>query len=146
MLMITIGIPVVLAILGFQVGLMVIQISARSKAEARNKELNEQLIKVTNTLASIRVKHGQSWENFIPLMAEFEKTLGPKVNAVFLGQPIDLIYFNENEIVFVEVKTGNSRLSTKQRRIRNLVKDGKIRWAEVKDTLKSVSQDTDLQN
>lgn len=106
-------------------------------------ELNKKLTKITNTLASIRVKHGQTWENFVPLMAKFEKILGPKGNAIFLGQPIDLVYFNDNEIVFVEVKTGNSRLSTRQRHIRNLVKDRKIRWAEVNDTLKSVSPDID---
>jgi predicted Holliday junction resolvase-like endonuclease len=105
-------------------------------------KLNDKLIKITNTLASIRVKHGQAWEVFMPLMRAFEETLGPKDNAVFLGQPIDLIYFNDDEVVFVEVKTGNSRLSTRQRHIRNLVKDRKVRWAEVNDTLKSVSPDT----
>jgi predicted Holliday junction resolvase-like endonuclease len=106
-------------------------------------ELIKKLNKIAGELASIRVKHGQTWETFLPLMATFEKTLGPKENATFLGQPIDLIYFNDTEIIFVEVKTGNSRLSGRQRHIRNLVKDRKVRWEEVNDSLKYVLPDTD---
>ena len=45
--------------------------------------------------------------------------------------PTDFIYFSGlsdgivNEIVFVDVKTGNAQLTLQQRRIRHLVKDGK---------------------
>ncbi len=103
-----------------------------------NKLLNDKLNKVTSEFASVRVKHGQTWESFLPLMKTFEIELGPKENATFLGQPIDLIYFNEHEIVFAEVKTGNSRLSSKQRHIRDLIKNRKVRWAEVNDSSKFV--------
>ena len=109
----------------------------------RIQQLTEKLTTVTSDFASMRVKHGQAWEAFVPLMETFENKLGPKCNAVFLGQPIDLIYFNDDEIVFVEVKTGNSRLSNRQRNVRNLVKDRKIRWEEVNDSLKFVLQATD---
>jgi predicted Holliday junction resolvase-like endonuclease len=119
-------------------------------ASKKNQQILTQLQKLTNKFtkissefASVRVKHGQTWETFLPLMETFEKTLGPKENAVFLGQPLDLIYFNDDEIVFVEVKTGNSRLSSNQRRIRNLVKDKKIRWEEVNDALEHALPGTD---
>lgn len=102
--------------------------------------------KIASELASIRVKHGQTWETFLPLMETFELQLGPKENAVFLGQPLDLIYFNDDEIVFVEVKTGNSRLSSKQRHIRDLVKERKIRWEEVNDALRHALPGTDRTN
>jgi predicted Holliday junction resolvase-like endonuclease len=112
------------------------------RSESEKKLLNKRFIeliksnqKIANTLASIRVKHGQTWETFLPLMETFERTIGPKENAVFLGQPLDLIYFNDDEVIFVEVKTGNSRLSSKQRHIRNLIKDRKVRWEEVNDAL-----------
>lgn len=100
-------------------------------------------IKTSNELASIRVKHGQTWETFVPLMQTFEEQLGPKENAVFLGQPIDLIYFNNDEVIFVEVKTGNSKLSSRQRHIKSLIKGKKIRWMEVNDSLRSALLDTD---
>ena len=102
--------------------------------------------KIISEFSSVRVKHGQTWEVFLPLMETFEKTLGPKENATFLGQPIDLIYFNDDEIIFVEVKTGNSRLSSRQRHIRDLVKDRKIRWAEVNDALRHALPGTDRTN
>lgn len=99
----------------------------------RANDLQRQLDKVTHTLSSIRVKHGQSWETFLPVMKKFEESIGPKENAVFLGRPIDLIYFNKDELVFVEIKTGKSTLSSKQRRIRNLIQQHKVRWEEVSD-------------
>lgn len=124
------------AVVGFQASHS-IKLARFVDAEVkRNTELNEKLVLVSNTLASIRVKHGQTWEVFVPLMTEFEKILGPKENAVFLGQPIDLVYFNDDEVVFVEVKTGNSRLSSRQRHIRRLIEDRKVRWAEVNDMLR----------
>lgn len=91
--------------------------------------------KASSDLASVRVKHGQAWESFVPLMKQFDDELGDKNSAVFLGQPIDLIYFNEKEIVFVEVKTGNSKLSGRQRNVKKLVKEKKIRWVEVNDAV-----------
>jgi predicted Holliday junction resolvase-like endonuclease len=114
----------------------------RVKRQHRDHDkLIGKLNKALSELASVRVKHGQSWETFVPLMHTFEKELGPKENATFLGQPIDLIYFNPDEIVFAEVKTGNSKLSQKQKHIKNLVKAKKIRWIEVNDALASVSPD-----
>jgi len=86
-------------------------------------------------LASVRVRHGQAWEVYLPLMETYLEELGDKNDAVFLGRPIDLIYFNKNEVVFVEIKTGNSGLSQKQKRIRKLIKDKKVVWKEVNDEL-----------
>lgn len=52
--------------------------------------------------------------------------------AQFLGQPIDFISFGEDEITFIEVKSNKSQLSKKQRRIRELVKEKKVNWKEVR--------------
>jgi predicted Holliday junction resolvase-like endonuclease len=52
--------------------------------------------------------------------------------AQFLGQPIDFISFGEDEITFIEVKGGKSQLSKKQRKIRELVKEKKVNWKEVR--------------
>tara|TARA_B100000287_G_C20130265_1_gene581979 strand:+ start:78 stop:536 length:459 start_codon:yes stop_codon:yes gene_type:complete len=64
------------------------------------------------------------------------------VNSVselnFLGNPIDFIGFKgmdgdgDIDIKFIEVKSGKSKLSTKQRRIRDAVKEKRIDWVEVR--------------
>jgi predicted Holliday junction resolvase-like endonuclease len=47
----------------------------------------------------------------------------------FLGDPIDGIQFTPNEIIFVEIKTGKSRLSSSQKNIKKLVVAGKVSFA-----------------
>ena len=64
------------------------------------------------------------------------------VNSVselnFLGNPIDFIGFKgmdgdgDVDIKFIEVKSGKSKLSTKQRRIRDAVQAKRIEWVEVR--------------
>lgn len=77
------------------------------------------------------VKHGKNWENFVPFMPEFERVAN-KDNFVFLGMPIDGISFDEDAIKFIEIKTGKSNLSIKQKAIKRLVEDKKIRWHELR--------------
>ena len=53
-----------------------------------------------------------------------------------MGKPIDLIVFNGmdekniNEIIFVEIKSGDSKLSTTERKLRDCIKEKRIRWQE----------------
>ena len=51
-------------------------------------------------------------------------------NFRFIGNPIDGIQFEEDGIVFVEIKTGRSRLSKPQKGIRNLINEGKVSFIE----------------
>lgn len=52
----------------------------------------------------------------------------------FLGQPFDFVSFDlENDrIVFIEVKSNGSVLSPKQRKLRQIILDKKIEFAEVR--------------
>jgi len=74
---------------------------------------------------------GKVTEHFVPYLPAF--AYNPK-DARFLGSPIDFIVFdglNDGEvksIVFIEVKTGTSALSTRERRIRDAVQSGKVQW------------------
>lgn len=58
---------------------------------------------------------------------------GPK-DIRFLGTPIDLIAFKglngseEIEIVFIEVKTGRSVLSARERAVKKAVEEKKVSW------------------
>ena len=53
-------------------------------------------------------------------------------NCCFMGKPIDYVSFGDDEITFIEVKSGNAQLSSKQRHIRDLVKQKLVSWKEVR--------------
>ena len=60
----------------------------------------------------------------------------------FLGQPIDYVVFDwhkdkqknlaEGKIVLLDVKAAKSQLTTKQRRIRDLIVQGSVEWREIR--------------
>ncbi len=81
------------------------------------------------------VTMGKVTEHFIPYLPDF--TYNPK-DAKFLGSPIDFVVFdglNDGEVkkvVFIEFKTGESRLSSRERRIRDAVQSGKVAWEELR--------------
>lgn len=79
---------------------------------------------------SLSVNHGKTIEKFIPWINKVFPYDPSQFR--FIGDPIDGIVFNEDEIVFTEFKTGSSRLSGKQKNIKNIVKNGKISWKEIR--------------
>lgn len=78
---------------------------------------------------SSEVRLGHIAEKLAPFLDYF--TFDPH-DAVFLGQPIDYVVFEEDGIVFVEIKSGNSKLSAKQKNIKDLVKNKQISWKEIR--------------
>ena len=76
---------------------------------------------------------GQFSEQLAPYLPNFKYK---PTECKFLGKPVDLIVFDGldekeiAEIVFVEVKSGSSELNTVQRKIRDAVKAGRVRWDE----------------
>ncbi len=80
---------------------------------------------------SREVLGGKFSEQLAPYLPDFQYD---PTDARFIGTPIDLLIFkglstgNPEEIVFLEIKSGKSNLSPKQRGIRDLVNDGKVRW------------------
>jgi predicted Holliday junction resolvase-like endonuclease len=86
---------------------------------------DESYSKLLSQKKSSEVRLGQISEHLVPFLKEFK--YDPK-KAHFLGMPIDYIVFDDDQIVFLEVKTGESQLSSTQRSIRNLVKDKKVSW------------------
>lgn len=67
---------------------------------------------------------GQITEVISPFIDSFPAENQKDVN--FLGMPIDFIYFGPDEVVFIEVKSGKSKLSKKQRTIRDQIKEGRV--------------------
>lgn len=46
----------------------------------------------------------------------------------FLGSPVDGVQFTDDCLIFVEIKTGRSRLSKGQIKVRDLVENGKVKF------------------
>jgi predicted Holliday junction resolvase-like endonuclease len=85
----------------------------------------EQYGKLFNQKKSSEVRLGQISEQLAPFLADYP--FDPKVSK-FIGDPIDLIVFSSDKITFVEVKSGKSQLSKKQREIRDMIKEGKVEF------------------
>ncbi len=92
---------------------------------------------------SANVSKGQLLEKWAPFVdhPQIEEHWRPE-DWTFMGNPIDYLVFDwhrdndsnmeDGVIVFAEVKSAGSSLSTKQRRIRDLVKAGRVEWREIR--------------
>jgi len=92
-------------------------------------ELKEDFEELRHLKASQSVKYGQLTEQWVPFSGKFPYNAQ---NFRFIGSPIDGLSFEDDEIVFVEFKTATSRLNEKQRKIKDLVKDKKVGWFELR--------------
>ena len=75
---------------------------------------------------------GKFTEQMAPYLPEFKYD---PTEARFIGSPVDLIVFpglargDPEEIVIMEIKSGKSgQLTSQQRKIRQLIEDGMVRW------------------
>lgn len=96
-----------------------------SQLEEEKLELTKKFEKLRHQKISADVKMGQKFEQIAPFMDNFPYK-DDEIKGLF--QPVDLVVFRENEIIFMEVKSGQSQLSDKQHRIKKLVEDGKVRF------------------
>ena len=103
----------------------------KNKNDLENQifEISEQKKKVTSQKKSSEVRLGHIAETLAPFLDQFE--FDPET-CVFLGRPIDYISFGDDEITFIEVKSGKSQLNSKQRHIRDQVKAKLVSWKEVR--------------
>lgn len=109
----------------------------------KNQELEEYLeqLKITHknicakfsslqsNQASITSRTGTVAEKLVPFLEACP--FDPR-EMQFLGQPIDYIVFNEEKIVFIEVKTMKAHFSAKQKQIKKLVEAGKVEFMEIR--------------
>ena len=86
---------------------------------------------------------GKFVEQLAPYLPEFKYD---PTEARFIGSPIDLIVFpglatgDPQEIVIIEVKTGKtSHLTPEQRKIRQLIEDGMVRWELIQQSSEHVA-------
>lgn len=117
-------------ILGLLIGAAVVwlYLTLRFRLEARKIALEARRDALQKSRSTLK---GQIAEHMAPLLPEFPYLTA---DARFLGDPVDYIVFDgyahggEVEIVFVEIKTGRSGLTPGERRIRDAIRAGRVRW------------------
>lgn len=77
---------------------------------------------------------GKVYEHLIPYLPDFR--WNPK-DARFIGTPVDFLVFDGlseghlRAIVFVEVKTGTSSMSVRERQVRDAVLGQRVEWQQL---------------
>ena len=97
--------------------------------EAKFLKESEDRKKVLSQKKSSEVRLGHIAETLAPFLDQFD--FDPET-CTFLGKPIDYISFNNDGITLIEVKSGDSQLSQKQKHIKQLIEDKKVFWKEVR--------------
>lgn len=100
-----------------------------SHLESSLLEETENSKKILSQKKSSEVRLGNIAETLAPFLDQFD--FNPE-NCIFLGKPIDYISFGEEDITFIEIKSGKSQLNSRQRQIRDQVKDNLISWKEIR--------------
>ncbi len=94
-------------------------------SKAKLTDLEQNFGKLQHQKISGDVKLGQKAEHLLPFLESFPYK-DDEIKGLF--QPVDLIVFRQDEIVFVEIKTGAASLTEKERRIRDNIKAGRVRF------------------
>ena len=96
---------------------------------------NESAIREDAIGRSRSVIVGKVTEHMTPWIPDFP--YNPK-DARFLGSPVDLVIFDGlaagdvKRVVFLEVKTGGSPLTTRERQVRDVIDAREVVWAELR--------------
>ncbi|SNB60387.1 Holliday junction resolvase-like protein [Thermoflexus hugenholtzii] len=105
---------------------------AQNQFERWKQEFEEQ-IRQDAIQRSQAVVRGRVTEQLAPCLPDFP--FNPQ-DARFIGSPVDFVVFDglsEGEIrrvVFVEVKTGRSKLSSRERRVAEVIAARQVEWWE----------------
>jgi len=91
----------------------------KKKFDKEFKKLKNSFDRLLSQKKSSEVRVGKIGENMAPFLKDWP--YDPN-RFRFLGNPVDGIQFTNDEIIFVEIKTGKSKLTKTQRAVRNLLR------------------------
>lgn len=110
------------------IGLLFGRLISEVKFSKKLKKNREDAVKRSKS-----VVNGQLLEQIAPILPNFP--CNPQ-DVRFIGKPIDFISFdgisenNISEITFIEIKTGNSKLSEREKQIKKVVDEKRIKYIE----------------
>ncbi len=126
----------IILIILFFIGLIIAYWIGYKSGSFRKNKLWESELPVYRKDAILRsraVLSGQFSEQLAPFLPNFN--FNPN-ECRFIGKPVDFLVFKGmdaqqiEEIVFVEVKSGNSKLSSSEKKLKEAIEKKKVRWEE----------------
>lgn len=110
------------------VAVVILAILLRKEIQKKRKVIKK-VIYIEQKKRSQSARYGYLFQNFVPLLKDFPYN---KYNVRFLGDPIDAIAFElPKEVIFLEFKLNTAQLTPKQKIIKKLIEDGKVRFVEI---------------
>lgn len=113
----------------FVLGMVVQKIISRANYAGNIKKTRKDAIK-----RSRAVINGQMVEQVAPFLPEFPCN---PADVRFIGKPVDFIGFkgmsdgNEiEEVLLIEIKTGSSQLSSREKEIKKAIQEGRFKYVE----------------
>jgi len=111
---------------------------------------SEKIIRTKSVSGSRRSLVGKFIERFIPFL---KKLPYEPSDMHFLGQPIDYIVFQGlhedkiDRVIFVEVKTGSSKLTKREKSLKETIEKKRVGWKEINiDTADDNTPDKEMEN
>jgi predicted Holliday junction resolvase-like endonuclease len=121
---------ILVLVVGIGIGLLLALVYVQ-----RWKALYTQAIRQDAVQRSQAVTSGKVHEQLVPFLPAFG--FNPK-DARFLGSPVDLVVFDGlddgelRRVVFLEIKTGGSALTGRERQVRDAVRAHQVSWEELR--------------
>jgi predicted Holliday junction resolvase-like endonuclease len=118
----------VFLLIGYIIGVKLGYLKSERKWSSEVPKLREAAVK-----KSREVLGGNFSEQLAPYFPDFPYS---PTEARFIGKPIDLIIFKgldnkePEEVIFLEVKSGESRLSQVEKRLKAVIEEKKVSWVE----------------
>ena len=115
-----------LLILFLIIGYIIGKTIEKRKLQIQIQEIRRDAIKRSRAALT-----GSFSEQLAPYLPDFKYS---PTEVRFLGKPIDFLVFKgldnkeTQEVVFVEVKSGKSQLSTTERKLRDAIRSKKVSW------------------
>ena len=126
----------IVVIILFLIGLVIVYLLGYKNGAFRRDKLWETELPIYRKEAILKsraVLSGQFSEQLAPFLPGFDFK---PTECRFVGKPIDFLVFKGmdereiDEIVFVEVKSGGAKLSPIEKKVKEAVKNRKVRWEE----------------
>ena len=121
---------VLVLILGIGIGLLVALLYIQYWKARYTQAIRQDAVQRSQAVTT-----GKVHEQLVPYLPEFG--FNPK-DARFLGSPVDLLVFDGlddgelRRVVFIEIKTGGSGLTGRERQVRDVVRARQVTWEELR--------------
>ncbi|MCQ8898116.1 MAG: hypothetical protein NQU48_01560 [Hadesarchaea archaeon] len=122
--------PLLGFLLGVVLSYLILLPLFRIRLEGWKREVEESLRREALERSRATLK-GRIGEQMAPLLPQFKYE---PADARFIGSPVDYVIFEGHSrgepegVVFLEVKTGRSTLTPLERKLKEVVEGGRVRW------------------